>query len=110
VARAKAKKKKLLNRVCVMSPKQASQLRHAFTLGHRCSSRAHAHYPRGAVDALVLAGEVQWFGTGKRVVVWAEHKIWAKTRSGPVTTMQLLEPAEVYGRRRRWTEPCDKFS
>lgn len=86
---------------CVMSPRQARSIRHAVTIGHKCTSKRHPHFERADVDRYVEAGDMEWFGIHKRIAVWIEHKIWAKTVSGPVTTMQLVEPAVVYARRKR---------
>ena len=97
--------------VCVMSQQQAKAVRHAVTIGHKCCSKRHPHFRRELVNAMEAAGDIEWFNPLGRnpIAVWVEHKIWAKTISedrqkgkrGKVATMQLVEPADVYARRKR---------
>lgn len=71
------------------------------TIAYRCHSLAHNHLRREQVDALVRASEMRWVGLHFLVATYSEHKVWAKTPSGPVTVMQLVEPADVLARRKR---------
>jgi hypothetical protein len=98
--RKRPKAKQYARWVCVISRKQARSMG-PVSISYRCRDASHAHYKREQVDELVTAGEMEWVGDHCRVATFSEHKIWAKTPSGPVHTMQLVEPAEVYGRRKR---------
>jgi hypothetical protein len=71
------------------------------TCGYRCRSLAHTHLKREQVDALIAVGEMEWVGRYCVVACYTEHKVWAKTKSGPVDTMQLVEPEVVLARRKR---------
>lgn len=102
-AGSKGSKLKARFAVCVMSLKQATAIQHRIGLSYRCrKAKNHMHVTQAEARAMVLTGDVEWHGSHKRVLAWVEHRIWAKTqcaRFGP--TMQLVEPAEVYARRRR---------
>lgn len=99
---SKCWKLKARHAVCVMSLKQATAIQHRIGLSYRCRrAKNHMHVTQAEARAMVLTGDVEWHGSHKRVLAWVEHRIWAKTVSGPVSTMQLVEPAEVYARRRR---------
>jgi hypothetical protein len=103
-AGSKAKTKlKARYAVCVMSLKQAVAIQHRIGLSYRCrKSKSHMHVTQAEAKELVLKGDAEWHGSHHRVLAWVKHRIWAKTqcdRFGP--TMQLVEPAEVYARRRR---------
>jgi hypothetical protein len=75
---------------------------HLPTIAYRCPDPAgHQHFKAFYVDEQAAAGDMEFVGDHCRVACYAEHKIWAKTPSGPVTTMQLVEPAEVYARKKR---------
>lgn len=66
-----------------------------------CKSQAHQHIDREEVDRQVAAGEMEYVTGHYRVATYTEHKIWAKTQSGPVTVMQLVPPQDVAARRKR---------
>ena len=91
---------------CVMTLQQARQYERVYgpiTMAYRCNhSRQHIHLRRSEVAEGVLALDLEWFGIHHRVATWAEHKIWAKTQSGPVHVMQLVEPGEVAARGKAW--------
>lgn len=75
---------------------------HPPTIAYKCPDPGgHIHFKREYVDSQAERGDMEWVGDHYRVACWSEHRIWAKTPSGPVTTMQLVEPAEVYARKKR---------
>lgn len=98
--RRRPKAKHYARWVCIVSRVVAKEMRSP-TIAYRCHSLAHTHLKREEVDHLVRCGDMQWVGDHCRVATYAEHKIWAKTPSEEVSTMQLVEPAEVYARRKR---------
>lgn len=100
----RAKRKKVEQPpVCVMSRKRAQSIAHKIVIEYSCTKPVgHGHIPRQTADALVAQGDAEWYGAHNRVIVWVKHKIWAKTYcAGFGPTMQLIEEAEVYARKRR---------
>ena len=98
--RKRPKAKHFARWVCIVSRAVAKEMRPP-TIAYRCRSLAHNHLKREQVDELIRRKDMEWVGDHCVVACYAEHKIWAKTPSGPVHTMQLVEPAEVYARRKR---------
>lgn len=100
---ARPKRKSDPRNVCVLDARTAKKLleQEALHIGFRCRSRLHRHIPAKEAKAMVRAGELVWVGEHHKVATYAEEKVWAKTRSGDVTTMQWLPLHKVLGRRRR---------
>jgi hypothetical protein len=71
-------------------------------IGYRCQNPLdHQHARREEVLELVCREELAWWGNHYKIAVYQEIRTWAPARSGPVTTMQLLPPEVVMGRRKR---------
>jgi hypothetical protein len=97
------KKKTDPRNVCVVDRLRARKMEEQglLDLSYRCVSRLHQHLRSAEAKRRVKAGELEWVGLHRKVTTYPEEKVWAKTPSEDVTTMQLLPKHQVLARRRR---------
>lgn len=68
-------------------------------MSYRCNSRAHIHVPAVEARRMVRFEGCEWVGMHRKVIMWGVDKTWAKKRSGPVHTMQLVPASQVVQRK-----------